>query len=245
MVLMFIHGMFKGHIGFMDIFRKYNQRWFFLEYLQTMKKDLIYSKKVLCLVFYKFVCLQAQNWENNYDNLIWENIDKDNTWCNSYYVCALFSNGKHLPLPLVLKSNGEYWLQNIVLSVIRWLGFLKQAEKACREYQKEFEKECFIMNEKLVWLVDPAEVIQDMRVEIENINEEYNKILEKLSKMESKFDSEGIFIYTLEYVQLISEQNRLMGKREILHDYCHRLNTQKGTICNKPVYNSLFKIINQ
>jgi hypothetical protein len=102
-----------------------------------------YAIKCLSYIFHPFVGLQAQRMEDVYDNdgqtvinqkSVWVDIDADFTWCEPYYVCAVFSNGKHLPLPLLLESKGDYWMQNIILSVMRRMGLLTEAQRACQLY---------------------------------------------------------------------------------------------------------------
>jgi len=123
------------------------------------KINLEYSLKSLSYIFSKFVCLQAQTSEDICDESgsevidqksIWINIDKDFTWCDPYYVCALFSNGKHLPLPLVLgkkrykcNDHKQYNLQNIVLSIYRNFGVLSvlNAYYTCMDYVVSYKQE--------------------------------------------------------------------------------------------------------
>lgn len=117
-----------------------------LNYFNSMiKLELKYFWKSFSLIFTKFVSLQAQKMETDYDEegdpintFVWVDIDPSFPWCDSYYVCALFSNGKHLPLPLVLKNKKDrygnyFYLQGMVLSIYR-KTVLKNAFNACMKY---------------------------------------------------------------------------------------------------------------
>lgn len=99
--------------------------------LSQISKDLYYSIKSLRLLGAKFVALQEC--VNDGEESWWIDIDERST-CPPYYVCALFDNGKHLPLPLVLGEKSEYPMQNFILKILRSIGILRQAEKACLEY---------------------------------------------------------------------------------------------------------------
>jgi|SRR5690554_3467433 len=81
-----------------------------------------------------------------------------------YYMCVRFRNGRHLPLPLVLKpEQSEYPLQAWVLRKMQ--RRMAEAVKACAEYEWGFcEKYC----EKPVYALvcDCAECKENRKVEI-------------------------------------------------------------------------------
>ena len=101
------------------------------------KDEFKYAFGALATITHKFVALQVRL-EDESD---WENTNvpvKDGyLYEPPYYVCVLFSNGKRLPLPVIL-SRGDYILQNVILWIARKVGLVKQAEDACRKYIKGY-----------------------------------------------------------------------------------------------------------
>ena len=65
----------------------------------------------------------------------WKNIPEGRFDENPDYVCALFSDGSRLPLPLVVNpQESKYSLQRIVLLALSRFGKLKEAKNACLDY---------------------------------------------------------------------------------------------------------------
>jgi hypothetical protein len=102
--------------------------------LKNRIRDIYYTIKAVRSVRSGFVELQCRNSFGN-----WTSADEEYCYEQPYYVCALFRNGRHLPLPLVLGDKSEYPLQNAVLNRLRRKGLLRQAEIACQEYINRYE----------------------------------------------------------------------------------------------------------
>ena len=90
---------------------------------------LKYGIKTLRLFRTRFVALQDRRKGR------WENIPEERFDENPDYVCALFSDGSRLPLPLIVNpQEGKYSLQRVVLLALSRSGKLKEAKEACLDY---------------------------------------------------------------------------------------------------------------
>ena len=113
-----------------------------------MFDDLKYAAKVLhCVLFseYQFLDrrIDGENWEAiglrlepQYGGL-YPHFDLEDT---PYYVCARFSNGRHIPLPLLA---GEYEndvgpLQRLALHAVRNRRVFQEALIDCAYYEHQF-----------------------------------------------------------------------------------------------------------
>ena len=97
--------------------------------LRHAPEDVKYAVKALGSVLSGYVRLEWHEPDG-----AWEPIG-DQVPDQPYYVCAVFRNHKHLPLPLVLGGRSEYPAQNVVLATLRRLGLLRRAAADCRAYE--------------------------------------------------------------------------------------------------------------
>lgn len=100
---------------------------------EKIKEDVHYSIKAIRSILSGFDSLETKDPCGGF----YEVFPGDEE--EPYYVCARFNNGRHLPLPLVLEpADSEYKLQKVVLYALGWTKPMRQAKKACVEYENEF-----------------------------------------------------------------------------------------------------------
>ncbi len=96
--------------------------------------DVYYTVKSVTSVVSGFTRLTACCPENG-----WVEVSPEALYEAPYYTCAEYATGRHIPLPLVLGSPGEYPLQALALRIMRRMGLMRKAILACREYQSAYE----------------------------------------------------------------------------------------------------------
>lgn len=103
----------------------------------NIKKDIHFSIKAIWSILSGYLNLETKSTLTGH----FEEVDPECTvwWENPYYVCALFKNGRHIPLPLILEPEAsEYPIQRAVIWVADKLGLLEKAKKDCLCYVKNF-----------------------------------------------------------------------------------------------------------
>lgn len=94
-----------------------------------MKNDLYYAVKAFVSILSGYKTLQYRDYDGE-----WQDIEGPND--HPYYVCALFNNGRHIPLPIIIYplNGGPLQAAAILLaSIINPLSFLR-ARRACKNY---------------------------------------------------------------------------------------------------------------
>lgn len=123
--------------------------------LRFLLSDIGYSLKLLCGIASGFDGLQARR-SSGWEYIGWRiavEYGQDGKVCSfkseftelrddPYYVCVVWKNRSHTPLPIVLGADGDYPLQNRVVRRLwrRGSGEFHEARLACAYYDWQWQE---------------------------------------------------------------------------------------------------------
>jgi hypothetical protein len=104
--------------------------------IENIVEKIFYAAKAADSLLSGYRGLQCRS---QFDLCIWEDVATECAYRDPHWVCVLFWNGKHLPLPFFTKKGfwkSESFLQNLVLLLFRNTEGWRKAKEQCLLYEQ-------------------------------------------------------------------------------------------------------------
>lgn len=106
--------------------------------LSRIRMNVFYAKKTFWSIALGYAGLQFKNNLGDWENVDWHHLRDD-----PHYVCALFYNGRHIPLPFFTNPDEVDWLQKKAIDLARAINprSYQAVEIDCAWYQHLWDEE--------------------------------------------------------------------------------------------------------